>query len=649
MTTPGCPPTSTARSRRWSRPSASTSPRSPAQPDSQQPISSAFYRWWAETERVVTVYSQGVNQSACGTDKVNAIINCHLYTGRIGRPGMGPFSVTGQPNAMGGREVGGLATMLAAHMDFASEADRDRVRRFWKSPAIAARPGLKAVDLFAAVGRGDVKALWIMGTNPVVSLPDADGAREALAGCPFVVVSDVEAQTDTTSFAHVTLPAAAWGEKDGTVTNSERCISRQRPFLPLPGEARPDWWIICEVARRMGFGDAFAFDAPAAILREHAALSTFENGGARPFDIGGLAGVSRDDYDGLAPFQWPRRSAADAGTARLFGAGGFPTADGRARMVAVRAPHPEAVGGLRLNTGRIRDQWHTMTRTGRSARLAGQFGEPFCEIHPQDAAERAIAPASLVRLRAGKRQAVMRALVTDRQKPGAVFVPMHWTGRFSAAGRINPLVAANVDPVSGQPALKGAVIEAEPFAACWYGFAVSAARPRPGCDYWALARAEGGWRCELADAEPVEDWQAFAAALFGLKADAAEWLAFHDVEHGLHRLAALQGDRLVGALFVSREPVVAARAHLAGRLTEPLSRPERLRLLAGRPADGAADQGALVCACMGVGVAAIAAAVRAGASDIAAVGEALRAGTQCGSCRSDIRRIIDGERVRTAG
>ena len=225
-----------------------------------------FYRWFEETERVVTIFSQGVNQSASGTDKVNAIINVHLLTGRIGRPGMGPFSVTGQPNAMGGREVGGLANMLAAHMDFTPE-DIDRVGRFWGSDRVATKPGPRAVDMFAAVGRGEIKAIWIMGTNPVVSMPDADAVKAALAACPFVVVSDMTADTDTAALAHVLLPAAPWGEKDGTVTNSERRISRQRAFLAPSGEARPDWWIVSSVASRMGFASAFAYAVAARHLR----------------------------------------------------------------------------------------------------------------------------------------------------------------------------------------------------------------------------------------------------------------------------------------------------------------------------------------------------------------------------------------------
>jgi assimilatory nitrate reductase catalytic subunit len=217
-----------------------------------------FYGLWGRTRKVVTVYSQGVNQSAHGSDKVNAIINCHLATGRIGQPGMGPFSVTGQPNAMGGREVGGLANQLAAHMDFAPE-DVERVQRFWQAPAIAQGPGLKAVDLFKAVADGKIKALWIMGTNPVVSMPDADQVREALRRCPLVVVSDAVADTDTMRLARIKLPALTWGEKEGTVTNSERRISRQRTFLPPPGEAKPDWWAMTQVARPLGIRGVVSF------------------------------------------------------------------------------------------------------------------------------------------------------------------------------------------------------------------------------------------------------------------------------------------------------------------------------------------------------------------------------------------------------
>ena len=267
----------------------------------------AFLRLWLRTDRTVTVFSQGVNQSASGTDKVNAILNCHLATGRIGRPGAGPFSVTGQPNAMGGREVGGLANMLAAHLELEDPAHRAAVRDFWRSPTIAARPGLKAVDMFRAAGDGRIKALWILATNPAASMPEADAVAAALAACPFVVVSDVTERTDTARRADVLLPAAGWGEKSGTVTNSERRISRQRAFLPAPGAARPDWWALAQVGQRLGWPEAFAWSGPAAIFREHAALSACAAALGRDFDIGVLAGLDDAGYEAMAPVRWPVR------------------------------------------------------------------------------------------------------------------------------------------------------------------------------------------------------------------------------------------------------------------------------------------------------------------------------------------------------
>jgi assimilatory nitrate reductase catalytic subunit len=322
-----------------------------------------FYRLFARTKRTVTVFSQGVNQSSAGTDKVNSIINVHLATGRIGKPGSGPFSLTGQPNAMGGREVGGLANQLAAHMDF--DADNcDRVQRFWRSPLIARAPGLQAIDLFDAVAAGRIKAIWIMSTNPVVSMPNADGVRTALKRCPFVVVSDCMAATDTTAVADVLLPAASWGEKSGTVTNSERRISRQRPFRQPPGEARPDWQIVCDVAARMGFAAAFDYASPAAVFREHAALSAFENDGRRIFDIGALAQVSDCDYEQLAPVRWPLVAKACDGqaTREPLADGRFFTPSGKARLIATplarTATEPTPGFPLLLNTGRIRDHWH---------------------------------------------------------------------------------------------------------------------------------------------------------------------------------------------------------------------------------------------------------------------------------------------------
>src|SRR5450631_4061935 len=296
-----------------------------------------FFQMFRGTPRVVTLYSQGVNQSAQGTDKLNAIINCHLATGRIGKPGASPFSLTGQPNAMGGREVGGLANQLAAHMAF-TPPDIDRVRRFWKAPRIATHEGLKAVQMFEAIGRGEIKALWVIGTNPAVSLPDADAARAVLKKLALFVISENVRSNDTVkSGAHVLLPAQAWGEKSGTVTNSERRISRQRAFLEPPGEAKPDWWIVGEVAKRLGFAAAFDFNSAADVFREHAALSAFENNGARDFDIGTLQSLSDDAFDSMEPVLWPAREDATP-QPRLFADGGFFTNDRKARFVAPEIP-----------------------------------------------------------------------------------------------------------------------------------------------------------------------------------------------------------------------------------------------------------------------------------------------------------------------
>ena len=615
-----------------------------------------FYDLFVETERVVTVYSQGVNQSIAGTDKVNAIINCHLATGRIGKPGMGPFSVTGQPNAMGGREVGGLANMLAAHMELGSAEHRRIVQDFWNSPRIASEPGLKAVDLFRAVESGEVKALWIMATNPVDSMPEADRVRAALATCPFVVVSDVVRMTDTTALGHVLLPSAAWGEKDGTVTNSERRISRQRAFLPLPGEARPDWWQLSEVARRMGFGEAFAWTTQAEIFSEHAKLSAEENAGTRDFDIGAYAGITAPDYSALAPFQWPMPADEFAGS-RFFANGRFFTQDRRARCVPTPfrppAAGPSEQYPLVLNTGRIRDQWHTMTRTAKSARLMSHMSEPFIEIHPGDAERFGVHDAELAEVSNANGQAILRVLVTDRQQSGSIFAPIHWTDQFASSARIDALVAGETDPISGQPELKAATAAIKRYDAAWYGFAVSRSKPSShDARYWALAPAKYGWRMELAgDIEPA-DWLERARDCLGVRAEGTcDILSYRDTAAGTHRFAAFTPDgQLTGALFICRAPVAASRSWSASRLGETFGDArERFKFLAGRPGASEKDRGAIVCVCFEVGSNEIANVVmKGGCASVEAVGFALKAGTNCGSCRSEIGRIIDACRIKEA-
>ena len=613
-----------------------------------------FYELFAATERVVTVYSQGVNQSSAGTDKVNAIINCHLATGRIGRPGMGPFSVTGQPNAMGGRETGGLANMLAAHMELADPEHRRIVRDFWKAPRLAETPGLKAVDLFRAVADGRIKALWIMATNPVDSLPEADLVREALRICPFVVVSDVVRETDTTALAHVLLPAAAWGEKDGTVTNSERRISRQRSFLPLPGDSRPDWWQLAEVAKRMGFGAAFAYDGPADIFAEYAALTATENDGRRDLDLGALATLDPAGYDTLAPVQWPARRDCPAGETRFFADGGFFTADRRGRFVPTpyRAPvrATSAEFPLVLNTGRLRDQWHTMTRTAKSPSLMAHAPEPAVEIHPDDAAAYSLADGAIAEIESTSGLGFYRVAVSDNQRPGSVFVPMHWTEQLASRARCDALVNAVTDPISGQPELKHTPVAIRPFAAAWHGVLVALDKPALAiADYVAVAPLKQGFRIELAGRATPIDWAEWFRARIG-HAEDVEVLAYRDAKAGQHRFAALAGDRMIGALFVAPKPLAVARAWAGDRLGLVVTTAERQRLLAGRPGGDAKDRGPIVCACFEVGRNDIREAIVAhGCTSVAAVGQRLAAGTNSGSCRAEIGRMIDETQLAKAG
>ncbi|MBB6306987.1 molybdopterin-dependent oxidoreductase [Xanthobacter tagetidis] len=609
----------------------------------------AFFALFAATGKVVTGYSQGVNQSAQGTDKVGAIVNCHLATGRIGREGMGPFSLTGQPNAMGGREVGGLANQLAAHMGF-SPAEVDRVRRFWSAPRMAEREGLKAVDMFAAIGAGEIKALWVMGTNPAVSLPQTGAVRAALEKLDLFVLSENVAANDTAACRpHVMLPAAAWGEKDGTVTNSERRISRQRAFLPLPGEVKHGWWPLAEVARRLGFADAFAWTSAAAIFREHAALSGFENDGARDFDISGLATLSDAAYDALQPVQWPVPKDAGAGagagatpgTARLFADGGFFTADRRARFI-VPAPVAPPLGAegfpLLLNTGRLRDQWHTMTRTGLSPRLAAHEPVPFVAVHPDDAARLGLAHGGLARVTSAQGATVLEVRADPRQPPGTAFAPIHWSFANASHGPIGQLVQARTDPLSGQPDSKATPVALAPEPAPFEGVLLARqGLTLPDGAWWARAALSGGFGWRLAGTLAPQAWAAWFAGL-----GSSDIIEMSDPAGGAYRAAAFDAaGRLVAALFVApagARPNVDALKGLLG--ADPVAPDDRRVLLAGRRAGREAAGGPLVCACFGVSQGEIAAAIGAGCADIAAVGRALRAGTNCGSCVPEIRTLL---------
>jgi len=613
-----------------------------------------FYRLFARTERVVTVFSQGISQSSSGVDKINSIINCHLLTGRIGRKGMGPFSLTGQPNAMGGREVGGLANQLAAHMEIDNAAHRNIVSEFWQTDKLADKAGLKAIDCFDAIASKKIKAVWIMATNPVVSMPDADRVKAALENCEFVVVSDCVANTDTSRLADVCLPATTWGERDGTVTNSERRISRQRPFLSAPGLAKHDWQIITELAQVMGFEQAFPYRSAAEIFDEYARLTAYKKAESRQLDLSGLCDMSLHEYNDMPPVQWPVTSRENRQAGQLlsnslpmYSDGRFSTENRRARFIAV-TPRPPASSTSAaypfvLNTGRVRDHWHTMTRTGMSPRLSAHRIEPFVEVHPDDAREHALNGGELAQISSETGAEIfVRIRVTERQQRGSLFVPMHWNLQFSRQARVGSLIKTVVDPISGQPEFKHSVASIKFCDASWYGFIISRSIPalKYSC-YWARSRGKGFWRYEIAGKEKPEDWAKHAKTLLNVE-PGEEWAEFYDKADGHYRAARFIKGHLDSVIFIDSSVLLPPRDWLISLFQQDsISVKERLSLLQGVPPADVDDVGRIICACFNVGEKTICKAIgNAATKDVAAVGEICQAGTNCGSCRPEIAELI---------
>lgn len=612
-----------------------------------------IYRLFAERDKAVTVFSQGINQSSSGVDKGNAIINCHLASGKIGRPGAAPFSITGQPNAMGGREVGGLANQLAAHMSFDNPAHIDRVGRFWNAPRMAQKEGLKAVDMFQTIHSGKIKAIWIMATNPVVTMPEADFVRSALRKCELVMVSDCVGNTDTAREADIVFPATTWGEKTGTVTNSERCISLQRGFLPAPGAARHDWQIIADFAQRLGFSKGFGYQSAADIFREHAALSGFENHGERAFDISALEAISDDEFYNLAPCYWPLpkqgksllpksdKNPQSKGQLRLFTDGHFFTANGRAQFVPITARFPQkppADGQLIMNTGRVRDQWHTMGRTASSAKLVGHMDEPYVDIHPQDAQKRGLSSGDLVRLE--NRQAVFlgRAQVTDAVRRGEIFVPMHWNDRYASSSRTDALVNAITDPLCGQPEFKHTPVQASAYPAKWQGFLLTSQMLRPDCEYWSQIRLQQGYKYRLADSHAPEDWGQWLRRQFP---EVEQWSELLDSSGANYRAVGFRGDVPLVQLVIAADNTQSRENRwLESHLGKIADRATRFALLAGSAVDDQEDEGKIICSCYEVGEKTITCEIRMGCNSAEKLGAALKCGTNCGSCIPELNELI---------
>jgi ferredoxin-nitrate reductase len=401
----------------------------------------------------ITMWTMGLNQSVVGVNKNLSLINLNLITGHIGKAGSGPLSLTGQPNAMGGREVGGMATLLSAHRDLANELHRNEVERYWQIPlgTIQPKAGLTATEMFEALNDGRLKAIWIMCTNPLVSLPDVRIAEEGLRKAKFVVVQEASNKPETLQYADVVLPAASWLEKEGTMTNAERRISYLNKVVNAPGEALPDAEIICRFAKKMGY-HGFDYAKAAEIFEEHAGLT-----GGTNVDISELT------YDLLKEkrsIQWPYSKEINGyGTKRLFTDRQFHTPSKKAIIHsfpdANTSPKPDGIYPLILTTGRIRDQWHTMSKTGKVNKLKQHISESFLEIHPEDAYERDIEENALVEVCSPKGSVRVKARISKDIKKGVCFLPMHW-GKIlnNDMNRANNLTNNLVDPVSKEPDFK---------------------------------------------------------------------------------------------------------------------------------------------------------------------------------------------------
>lgn len=515
-----------------------------------------FFKDFATTSNVITVYSQGVNQSSIGSDKVNSILNCHLASGKIGQVGSGPFSVTGQPNAMGGREVGALANTLASHMEFDNPEHHALISNFWQTENLATKPGLKAVDLFDAMAEGKIKAVWIMATNPMVSLPDSAKIKKALETCPFVVVSDCIADTETTRMADLVLPAQGWSEKSGTVTNSERRISRQRRIMPSPGMAKPDWWIISQVACKMGYHDAFTYRHEGEIFREYAGLSTQGNrNGERDFTLIGLTQLDEQGYSQLVPQQWPvMKVQKEVINQRLFNDGHFYTPDNKANFVPVRHQRPKTTCDtkypLLLNSGRTRDQWHTMSRTGLSARLGEHKPEPYVQIHPKTAKEHSVQRNQMIKLHNAHGECLARAEITEQIQPNQLFIPIHWNNATAKNSKPCNLIAPHTDSHSGQPEFKHTPVA---LTVCKHQsratFASRTALSFNSLDYWARQKIAEGYLYHIESTLSAYELASYLKSR--LKHNVDRVVSHESSEDGaLYRFITFAEDKVIQAIHV---------------------------------------------------------------------------------------------------
>ena len=611
-------------------------------------------RWFAQGP-TLSLYCQGLNQSSCGVDKNAALINLHLATGQIGKPGAAPLSLTGQPNAMGGREVGGLANLLSAHRDMNNPEHRAEVARLWGVEDVPATPGKTAVELFEAVRRGEIKAVWIACTNPAQSLPDQNLVHEALQTADCVVLQEAFADTETAPYADVLLPASTWGETDGTMTNSERCISRVHAAVPLPGEARPDWAIVSDFARRlmpeMG-ARLFPYDSAEAVFNEHR-----ETTRGRDLDITGLSYALLD----AGPQQWPFSEGETAGRVRLYADGIYPTASGRAHFhSAPYRPVAEPIDArypLHLNTGRLRDQWHAMSRTGRVARLFAHADTPLLSMAQRDLELRRLKAGDLVRVKSRRGEVVVAVEASDSLRPGQCFLPMHWGARFMGGRGINALTLPAFDAVSKQPELKHAAVQVAKADLPWRMAALAvgdgaklldAVQPLlRACDYAAAGlagRDRDVLTLRLAHAGPLPDelLSELDAAL-GLD-DPLAVMHYQDSPRGISKRVRVESGKVVAARLTGETAAFEWLRDVIIEGADAVSLRAWMLAPVARPPAGGAGRGRIVCNCLNVAEPDIVAAITAGAG-LAALQATLKCGTECGSCVPELKRLIASNRA----
>lgn len=611
--------------------------------------------WVGTSPSFLSLWCMGLNQSTAGSAKNSALINLHLATGQIGRPGAGPFSLTGQPNAMGGRETGSLSNLLPGHRDAANPEHRADVAAYWGVDQLPENPGLTAIELFEQVGNGKIKALWIACTNPAQSLPDQTAVRAALQACPFVVLQEAFRTTETARFADLLLPAASWGEKDGTVTNSERRISHVRRAIAAPGEARPDWAITVDFAQRLEkhlrpeATSLFAFETPAQVFDEYKQLTR-----GRDLD---LSGISHGLIDKIGPQQWPFPTGSSAGTARLYLDGIFPTSSGRAQFVAdpyrAAKEQREARFPLTLITGRLRDQWHGMSRTGTAAQLFGHVSEAVLSLHPDELRRHRLQTGDLISLKSRRGAVILPVASDDSVRPGQAFLPMHFGDRFLKGG-VNSLTLPAFDPLSKQPELKHSGVRLEPVHLPWHLFALIEGDVqqhfetlRPLCEAFSYVSLSltGRERPALlirAASATAPDPQLLRDIDQCLGLNDGPVLAYDDPRRSIGKRVRIENGRIT-AIRLAGETLARhwlQNLWLEGRSDEQLRR-WLLAPLSAPPGqvDAEAIGNKTLCNCKNVSQNAVCAGIRRGL-DLPGLKQELGCGTQCGSCVPEIKRLL---------